>query len=51
MTEVMSFAIFFIRTFKPHHAIYTAAVRTCVKFQIVSIMKGEDRGVLHSPIL
>ena len=31
--------------FEPHHAIYTAAVRTCAKFQIASINESEDREV------
>ena len=39
------FANFSIRTFEPHHAIYTAAVRTCAKFQIASINESEDREV------
>ena len=39
------FANVSIRTFKPHHEIYTAAVRTWTKFQIVSINESEDREV------
>ena len=31
--------------FEPHHAIYTAAVRTWAKFQIISINESEDREV------
>ena len=40
-------------SFEPRHAIYTAAVRTCAKFQIASIMKVkiEMFEVLHSSIL
>ena len=30
---------------KPRHAIYTAAVRTCAKFQIASVNESEDRDV------
>ena len=33
-----------IRTFEPH-AVYTAAVRTCAKFQIVILSESEDREV------
>ena len=40
-----SFYNFSIRTFEPHHTIYTAAVRTCAKFQIASINESEDREV------
>ena len=36
---------FSIRNFKPHFAIYTAAVRTCAQFQIASINESEDREV------
>ena len=32
-------------SFKPHHAIYTAAVRMWAKFQITSINESEDREV------
>ena len=39
------FANFSIRTFKPHHAICTAAVRTWAKFQIASVNESEDRDV------
>ena len=39
------FANFSIRTFKPHHEIYTAAVRTWAKFQIASVNESEDRDV------
>ena len=35
----LHFVNFSIRTFEPHHAIYTAAVRTCAKFQIVSLVR------------
>ena len=28
----------FCKSFEPHHAIYTAAVRTCAKLQIVSLL-------------
>ena len=45
MEFVISFANFSIRTFQPHRAIYTAAVRTGAKFQIASIHKSEDREV------
>ena len=42
------FANLSIRTFKPLHAVYTAAVRTCANFQIASIniMKREKFEVL-----
>ena len=40
------FANISIRTFKPHHMIHTAAVRTCDKFQIASINENEDREAL-----
>ena len=39
------FANFSIRTFKPYHAICTAAVRTWAKFQIASVNESEDRDV------
>ena len=32
-----------IRTFEPHRAIHTAAVRTWAKFQIVILNESEDR--------
>ena len=41
------FANFSIRTFKPHHVIHTAAVRTWAKFQITS-NESEDREILQS---
>ena len=43
-----------IKCDKPHHELYTAAVRTCAKFQIASDLmkvKIERFGVLHSPTL
>ena len=41
----LHFANFSVRTFEPYHAIDTAAVRTCAKFQIVRIHESEDREV------
>ena len=43
--DVIIFANFTVRTFKPHHEIYTTAVRTLAKFQIASINESEDRDV------
>ena len=40
------FANFSIRTFKPPHEIYTAAVRMCAKLQIASINDSEDKEIL-----
>ena len=40
-----NFANFSIGTFKPHHVICTAAVRTWAKFQIASVNESEDRDV------
>ena len=44
--DVIILQLFSIRSFKPYHAIHTAAVRTWAKFQIASINKSEDREVL-----
>ena len=33
----------FANFFKPHHAIYTAVVRTCAKFQTASINENEEK--------
>ena len=53
LSVTSSFCNFFIRTFKPHHVIYTAVVRTWAKFQLASIkkVKIEMFEVFHSPIL
>ena len=52
LNRARHFANVSIQTFKPHHVIYTAAVRMRAKFQIVSMkVKIEKFEVLHSPIL
>ena len=43
--DVIIFANFTVRIFKPHHEIYTAAVRTWSEFQIASINESKDREV------
>ena len=43
--DVISLQTFPFEPFEPHHAICTAAVRTCAKFQIVILNESEDREV------
>ena len=45
--RVLNCDIIFLQTFpfEPRHAIYTAAVITCAKFQITIINESEDREV------